>query len=167
MSIAMIEEPILLAAPGGLRSRTLDRSECLLCPGALVRAAARVRRLELDRRLAGGADPTASTLLAARAAQLSRAAARRRLAVALERFALVAQLPIGAFRVHPARAAVDRNRDELIQAAASLRQPGLLYARGIAQLELILIDGTGPAYTDPSGEGLALQLQLAAEALSG
>ena len=62
---------------------------------------------------------------------------------------------------------VPAHRGSLLELAGLLRRPELLYARGIALLELILIDGTGPAYTDPSGEGLALQLQLAADALAG
>jgi hypothetical protein len=59
------------------------------------------------------------------------------------------------------------NRTELMELAATLRQGGLLYARGIAILELVLIDGTGPAYTDARGEGLARQLELAGARLGG
>lgn len=161
----MIEEPIVLTALPPHSS--LARSRGLMCPRAAVRLAARARRLELDRRLASGADPAGSALLAARAAQLARPGARARLAGALERFALAAQLPPGAFTASPLRSAVGRNRDGLLELAGSLRRPELLYARGIALLELILIDGTGPAYADRSGEGLALQLQLAADALAG
>ena len=48
-----------------------------------------------------------------------------------------------------------------------LRGDGVSYAQGIALLELVLCDGTGPAYTDPSGAGLEHQLALAAKVLSG
>jgi hypothetical protein len=55
----------------------------------------------------------------------------------------------------------------LLELASTLRRGGLLYARGIAILELVLIDGRGPAYTDTRGEGLARQLELAGAALGG
>ncbi len=59
------------------------------------------------------------------------------------------------------------NRAELMRLAHTLRRGGLLYARGVAILELVLIDGTGPAYTDARGEGLARQLELAGASLGG
>jgi hypothetical protein len=43
----------------------------------------------------------------------------------------------------------------------------IYYPRGIAMLELVPADGTGPAYTDPTGEGLARQLALAVQGLTG
>lgn len=163
----MVDEPILPTGPAALCSVSLERSPCLLRPGAATRLAARMRRLALDRRLAEGADPARSTALAARAAQLAGPRGRNRVAGALERLALTATLPVRPLQVRPTRSAAARNRDQLLELAGALRQPGLLYARGIAILELIVIDGTGPAYTDPSGEGLARQLELAAEALAG
>jgi len=69
--------------------------------------------------------------------------------------------------VVPRRRAVEANRFALLDLAATLRKGGLLYARGIAILELVLIDGTGPAYTDARGEGLARQLELAGASLGG
>jgi hypothetical protein len=145
----------------------------LECPGALfeptliARLRARSRRLELDRALAEGADPTASPMLAARAAQLVSRATRYRLAAALEHLALTADAPRRLFRTAPRRAAVAANRAGLLELASTLRQAGLLYARGLAILELVLIDGTGPAYTDRRGEGLARQLRLARAGLGG
>jgi hypothetical protein len=145
----------------------------LECPGALfapswfVRLRARWQRLALDQALADGADPASSPLLAARAAQLVRRPARVRLAAALERVALGADAPSGLLRTAPRRGAVAANRARLIELAATLRRGGPLYARGIAILELVLIDGTGPAYTDARGEGLARQLELAGASLGG
>jgi hypothetical protein len=43
----------------------------------------------------------------------------------------------------------------------------IYYARGIAMLELVLADGTGPAYTDPTGEGPQRRLAPAAPGLTG
>ncbi|MFZ0088751.1 MAG: hypothetical protein WAL63_04540, partial [Solirubrobacteraceae bacterium] len=114
-----------------------------------------------------GADPSASPLLAARAAQLVRPTTRSRLAGALERIALSVDAPRGRVRVLPLRTAVRPNCQAMLELAGRLRGNGLVYARGVAVLELVLTDGTGPAYTDPRGEGLARQLQLAAEHLNG
>jgi hypothetical protein len=70
-------------------------------------------------------------------------------------------------RVLPRRRAVEANRPRMLELAATLRTSGLLYARGIAILELVLIDGSGPAYTDARGEGLARELELAGASLGG
>jgi hypothetical protein len=43
----------------------------------------------------------------------------------------------------------------------------IYYARGIAMLQLVLADGTGSAYTDPTGEGLARRLALSVQGLTG
>lgn len=169
----MVEECGSLA--NGWFSPSLERSPCLLSPGALARGLARIRRLDLDRRLARGEDPSESMLLAARAVHLACPVTRRRLARALERFALSAAgplPPLGAgplprLGAAPLPGAVAPNRDAILELADRLRRSGLLYARGIAALELILIDSSGPAYTDPRGEGLARQLQLASEGLGG
>jgi hypothetical protein len=149
-------------------SRTwLECTDCLFEPTAFARLRARFRRVELDRVLADGVDPTGSPLLAARAAQLVRPRSRARLAEALERLALTAEAQAGRFRVAPRRQAVQANRATLLDLAGRLRRGGPLYARGIAMLELVLIDGTGPAYRDAHGEGLARQLELAGAGLGG
>ena len=59
------------------------------------------------------------------------------------------------------------NQEALIALARTLQDGQLTYARGIAMLELVLSDGTGPAYTDPSGMRPAGQLALAAQGLTG
>jgi hypothetical protein len=145
----------------------LDCPQALFEPTLVTRLRARLRRLELDHALAEGADPSSSPLLAARAAQLVAPGARHRLAAALERFVLTADAPPTRVRVRPRRPAMDANRFRMLELAGTLRAGGLLYARGIAILELVLIDGTGPAYTDARGEGLARQLELAGASLGG
>jgi hypothetical protein len=150
-----------------LRSPWLDCTQALFEPTLMSRLRSRSRRLALDRALADGADPTASPLLAARAAQLVNRAARYRLAANLEHLALTADAPRRLFSTAPRRASVAANRSALLELASTLRQGGLLYARGVAILELVLIDGTGPAYTDRRGEGLARQLHLARAGLGG
>ncbi|MGH2916950.1 MAG: hypothetical protein ACRDMX_18385 [Solirubrobacteraceae bacterium] len=163
-------ESSAVAVPVGDRGHRRPRAsshEDRLSPAPAVRALARLCRLPLNRRIVSGADPVGSPLLAARALQLACPATRRRIASALERLALSADRPLSAFATAPLRSAVAPNRDALLETADALRRPGPLYARGIAMLELILIDGSGPAYTDARGEGLTRQLQLAADWLAG
>jgi hypothetical protein len=150
-----------------LKRPWLECTQRLFEPTLITRLRARSRRLELDQALAEGADPSDSPLLAARAGQLVRHANRHRLAVALEHLALTADAPLNRFGAVPCRRAVSANRFALLDLAATLRKGGLLYARGIAILELVLIDGNGPAYTDARGEGLARQLALAGASLGG
>jgi hypothetical protein len=132
-----------------------------------VRLRARARRLGLDRALASGADPSASPLLAARAAQLVDPGTQQRIAASLEQLASTMHMPRRRARTLPSPGAVRPNHGALIDLARTLRRGGVFYAQGIAMLELLLRDGTGPAYTDPSGEGLADQLARAAAGLIG
>jgi hypothetical protein len=159
-----------MLAAGSARDWDMSRSRrdiSLFSPRLVTRVVARVRRLALDQAIADGADLTTSPHLAARAAQLAAPGTRSRIAEGLEHVVLTADGPRGRLRTPPLREAVQANRARLMALASILRHGGLLYARGIAVLELVLIDGTGPAYTDPRGEGLARQLQLAAESLTG
>ncbi|HEX3974691.1 MAG TPA: hypothetical protein VHW96_00420 [Solirubrobacteraceae bacterium] len=150
-----------------LKRPWLECPQALFEPTLITRLRARGRRLELDRALAEGADPSSSPLLAARAGQLVRSSSRNRLASALERLALTADAPPTRFGAVPRRRALRANRFALMDLAGTLRKGGVLYARGIAMLELVLIDGTGPAYTDARGEGLARELELAGASLGG
>jgi hypothetical protein len=163
----MLDQSTSTASVGGIRDPALEHSASVLSPNPAIRVIARLRRWELDHALADGADVAARPLLAVRAAQLVSRASRYRIADALERVALMTDADRGWLRTPPRREAVRANRDELLRLAATLRHDELLYARGVARLELVLIDGNGPAYTDPHGERLARQLQLAADALSG
>jgi hypothetical protein len=47
-----------------------------------------------------------------------------------------------------------------------LRNDAPLYARGVAMLNVVLTDGTGPAYTDRRGDTLTRQLQIARDSLT-
>ena len=163
----MLGQSVQTANPYPLRGPRLAPAGTVFAPSAATRLHARARRLELDRALAEGADPASSPVLAARAAQLVRRANRYRLAAALEHLALTADAPRRPFRAAPRRGAVQANRAVMMELAGTLRQGGLLYARGIAILELVLIDGSGPAYLDSRGEGLARQLQLAGAGMGG
>ena len=139
----------------------------LLGPSITVRAAARLRRNKLDRALIASADPAASRLIAARTAQLGRRSTRARLADGLELLARSADAPHGRSRILPSRAAVSRNRRDLLELADTLRRDVPLYARGLAMLSVILTDGTGVTYTDHRGHALARQLASARATLAG
>ena len=151
-------------SPGRDRS---GRTAELFEPRLVVRLRARAHRLKLDRALAAGADPSDSPLLAARAAQLVDPSTRTRIAACLEQFAFTANRPPSRVKTLPLRDAVRPNQQALLDLARALRREQPTYARGIAMLHMVLSDGTGPAYTDPSGERLARQLELAAQGLSG
>jgi hypothetical protein len=135
--------------------------------GLAARLLARARRFPLDRQLADGADPAQGAQLAARAAWLARPATRALIARGLERMAQADELSPGRWGVTPSRPAARENREQLLALASLLRSDRRLYARGVAQLELVVIDGTGPAYRDHRGEALARELELARAALAG
>jgi len=151
-------------APGARPPEELSR---LLAPGPVTRARAHLSHAALDRALADGTDPSASPLLAARAAQLAAPRERRRIAQGLERAAASADGPRGRVKVLPARRAIRANRAELMALADELRGGAPAYVRGLASVRLVLGDGAGPAYTDPDGAALGQQLQLARRRLAG
>jgi hypothetical protein len=152
-----------IQAPAGVLSCSQD----LLAPSRLVAVWARLRARRLDENLAEGADPRRSPLLAARAAQLTRPQVRARIAAGLERMALSIDQAPPRFAIAPQRGAVMVNRSRLLEVAATLRGHTPVYAGGIAGARLIVVDGTGPAFTYRRGEGLARQLELAREQLLG
>jgi hypothetical protein len=152
-----------IQAPAGV----LAGSQQLLAPRRPVGVLARLRARGLDQRLADGADPRSSPLLAARSAQLAAPRVRARVAAGLERIALSPERPPTPFSITPQRTAIMPNRWRLFEVAATLRSQTPVYAGGIARARLIALDGTGPAYTDRRGEGLARQLELAGEQLLG
>ena len=158
----MLADNVHLAS---VSSPSLRCTRQLLAPGVAVRLAARVARLSLDRALSDGADPAASRLLAARARQLSRASSRGRIARGLELLALSAEWKPSRARVLPSRSAARANRSALLDLATVLRGDRPVYAQGVAMLELVVIDGTGPAYTDSRGEAPARELQIARRVL--
>jgi hypothetical protein len=163
----MVEHHIALGHRS-CRTEALLADARLLTPGRWTRFVARSRHAALDRKIALGADLAASPLLAARAAQLTGARNRNRIAAGLERVAQLSDTSCyPRFRVVPRRAVVRQNRDELIELASILRGDGPAYVRGVALLRRVVTDGAGPAYTDGNGELLAAQLRLARQRLTG
>ena len=140
-------------------------AECRFDPGLAARAAARLRGDALDRSLIEGADPAATEQLAARAARLTSASMRWEVARGLDRLALGEREAPKRWQARSFRIAAAANAPELRALAARLREPGPLYARGIAMLSRLLTDGTGPAYTDRCGDLLAQRLHDARVAM--
>jgi hypothetical protein len=138
---------------------------CRFEPGLTARLAARIRGHSLDRALIEGADPAATEELAARAARLTSRSMRREVARGLDRLARDEREGGRRWRLRPFRAAAAANATELQALAARLREPGPLYARGIAMLSRLLTEGTGPAYSDRRGDLLGRRLREARVAM--
>ena len=136
-----------------------------LSPGAGARLLARLRHASLDRELIAGADPADSPQLAARSARLASARERTQLAEGVERL-------LGAARGGRRTPAIVRreqlwaNAPQLEGLVALLRSPTPLYARGLAIMQCLLTDGSGPAYRGDA-ERLRCSLQEARAAMRG
>lgn len=135
-------------------------------PGPLARMAARVHSQSLDRALIAGADPSGSPQLAARAAQLTSPRTRSLIAEGLERLLRAAQGPQKRWWAASRRGQLLANASRLHELASVLDGDAPLYARGIAMLNQLLTDGTGPAYLGDS-QSLARRLDEARAALDG
>jgi len=114
--------------------------------GRLTRLLARVRGHALDRALSNGADPVASPQLAARAARLAARPSRDELANSIERLVELACEPPCRRRVELNQAAIRGNADAMREIAAHLHGPAPVYARGVATLQQLVTDGTGPVF---------------------
>jgi hypothetical protein len=130
------------------------------------RLAARVRRHALDRRLAAGEPPERSAALSVRATRLIQPAVGDFLARELA--AIVAEADgrdVARGRIAARRRAVFEAADDLEALARRLAAPHPRSARGVAQVRLLLADGTGPLYSRRSGEDLAVAVRRACAAL--
>jgi hypothetical protein len=130
-------------APGGSPSCAPRRSSWL----AALRC--RLRRNEIDRDLAAGADPDSSQCLRRRAAQLTSASSREALAAAYERHLAAAtsgpELTVVPVNWSAVRAAAPR----IVHIAQRLREDPRVRAQGVARARLLLADGNSALY----GEG--------------
>jgi hypothetical protein len=125
-------------------------------PGLLTRLAARWHHRRLDRALAGGVPPEASTALALRAQDLTEFERRQSIAGALRQVLREARegAPIAPGRIRPDRRRVAAAREELSALADTLAEPGPVAASGVAQAWILLTDGTGPLYNPDSRTSL-------------
>jgi hypothetical protein len=116
--------------------------------GLITRLKAFTGRLELDRRLAAGANPDTSPELARRAHVLRGWRVRHHLADSLEQVIVEAVAP-----PRERGAAIPVQREEVLAAqrdllrlVAALRSEPPAPVRGIAAVSVLLTDGTGPVY---------------------
>ena len=122
--------------------------------GLLTRLKAATGRTELDRRLARGADPESSRELACRAHVLRGWRVRHAFADGLERVVREAETPSHRYTaaVPVARDEVLAARNDLLRVAEALRAEPAGDVRGIAEVSLLLTDGSGPLFTEhPAG----------------
>ncbi len=124
-----------------------------------TRMLARLRGNALDRALSSGADPAGSAQLAARASQLAARPAREELANSIERLVDLACAPPRRLPVQLNKAAIRGNAEAMRDIAAHLHGPAPVYARGVATLQRLLTDGTGPVF-DACLPGVTLARRL-------
>jgi hypothetical protein len=130
-------------------------------PRLAVRLAARLRWFALDERLIAGEDPSGSQLLSAHAARLTTPRSREAVAAGLAALMRAAEQPARMSRVSPDRSAVLANRQALEDIGRCLEGRVAVYARGVARLERLIADSSGPAY---AGGVKALEDELASAA---
>jgi len=127
-----------------------------------ARLRARLHAPSLDRELASGIAPWRSPLHAARALALTGDRNRRGLARSLERLIEDAQRPPGPYRgavVQPCREQVIEALPALLTTAGRLRSADPIDARGVARLNILLSDGSGPCYVKIRRNALTDALQ--------
>ena len=139
---------------------------------------ARGQAARLDRALAEGASPEASTSLAARAAQLTSTEFRRDLAASVRRILVAAgppalpvaaHAPLGSTRrlsVPLRTTRIRRSAPLLAEVASRLLEPGPVPVRGVAMVARLLADGTGPPYREAARDDLGAMLERAANGLT-
>ncbi len=148
----MVASAFIIAAPEQLRDHLVVR----------------VHPRPLDRELANGTPAETSAALALRARRLTNLSRRRRLALSLHR--LVRQADgAGApshMRAVPLSDRVSESRHELQALADRLAEPSPVCAQGVAQVQLLLTDGTGPLYNRHSEADVCARAESAIANLS-
>jgi hypothetical protein len=132
-----------------------------------VRVRVRVRRFSLDRQLARGADPC-SLELARRAEELCRPKLRCALGADIERAVDAASVPPPRWltaAIPLSRQSIKACRSLLLEVAEELRCSGPLYARGVALVRLLLVDGRSPLYAPSEPPRLEEEVRRARAAL--
>ena len=132
------------------------------------RLRARLLADSLDRALAAGVPPETEVLLALRAQRLARWRTREMLARTVERLVRASESTAdNRLGTRPAMAVLPRvaaARDDLEALVEHLRAPAPLSARGVADVCLLLRDGSGPIYRYESTADLgALVRRITAE----
>lgn len=122
-----------------------------------------LKSAELDSRLARGAVPESSDVLFSHARRIVRPRSCALLASSLRKVAATSQRPRAiSNRVPVARDHVNSAHGELVALAERLERPGPIRARGVAQIRLLIGDGSGPLYRRESERPLLADLRAAA-----
>jgi hypothetical protein len=150
------------AVPAPLTRRPLARRPGLGPTRALVL----LRQTALDRDLAAGVDPESSAQLALRAAQLTSARNRRRLADGIEALLARAQRPATSGSAIRPRANVLRSKAVFVALQGRLRSEERLAPQGIALLKQLLTDVASPLYAVGDPETFSSVLRVVAAALT-
>jgi hypothetical protein len=129
-------------------------------PGLRDQLRARLFAHSLDLALAGGAPVEGDAALALRARRLTGLAHRRALASTIEHV-LAEPSRHSRQRVHARADQVADSHDELATLAHRLAEPAPVSARGVAQVRLLLTDGTGPLYNRHSDSSLCDRVESA------
>ena len=130
------------------------------------RVAARLRAYALDRQLADGVPPERGAALSLRASRLIEPGFAAVLAHALTRIvreARTREVPRG--RVPVRMGAVREVAEELDELAVRLLDLRPVAVRGVAQVNVLLTDGTGPLYSSGAREDLVGAVRRARAAL--
>jgi hypothetical protein len=140
-----------------------------LANGPITRLCSWVRRGALDRALAAGADPSASSLLACRASALTGRRSRQRLAARIAEIRRAAQSRRRgvSVAVEPDRREVVAATGRLIELEELLRSSAPVYAQGIALMMGVLCEGGGCVYAPRWPGELSETLDRVLAALEG
>jgi hypothetical protein len=135
--------------------------------GLLDRLRARLRARALDRALAAGEPSEAAPAVALRARRLTELSKRAELARTLRQLVDRARQAssFSSAQVPVARSAVLTATEELSRLANELLTPGPVGVGGVAQVQLLISDGTGPLYNPHARTNLAAAAERAIEAL--
>jgi len=126
-----------------------------------------IRRPELERKLAHGADPTDSPALGRRAERLVSRRSRKQFAKGVERLVADAYAPPRFTAAVPVpRGPVLRCRSMLVALAATLRSKERVCPRGMALLNELITRGDSVLYVGNDPEALAESLREIREALA-
>ncbi len=132
-----------------------------------VRIRVFLHRGRLDRLLAEGVDPTCTPELSSRARQITRASYRRTLADSLDELLSVAEGRGPRVSAAPPLASRDIRacRAALLELSGALRDSSNVLPAGVALIQRLLTDGTGPLYLESHHDALWQALRSASAAL--
>ena len=144
MSVTVHADPeVLLPQPGRQRWLSLR---------------ARVAAGRLDEELAAGVAPESSDLLFAHALRVVRPSSCAALAGSLRKVVTTAQGPAKLSSRTLTRTGILGAQDALLALAERLVRDGPIHVRGVAQLRVLLSNGSGPLYHREPGKSLSAAL---------